>query len=363
MGKKKAWTRFLVSTLVILIAAPAITQKELEKPESLDKFNCVLCLAGHHPAGMSLSAGFNYELIRLYGKHLAARPSVFSSASPDSVIKYILRDSVRIAVLPYSDSLASSERLVCSEVLPDSTVWVTDTNNELLVRSFDKWMKTFSGTESYRRLKARFALSYEPYGRVASGKEFDAAGPYDDIVRRCAAQIGWDWRLLDALIWQESKFRIDAVNPSGAEGLLQMLPSTARRFGNDDMLDPERNIETGTAYIARIEAILKDYCDSDELVKFTLAAYVAGEGRVLDCIRYARGKGMAHATWNDLVNVMDTLRLDSDPGKDSLLVYGGIRGMETRGYVDAVYSLYDAFKIISPARSSQDPPAKHTATE
>ncbi len=363
MVKKKAWTRFLVLTLVFLVIAPAITRKEPEKPESLDKFNCVLCLRGHHPARMSLSAGFNYELIRLYGKHLSARPSVFASSSPDSVIKYILRDSIRIAVMPYSDSLVLSEKLACSAPLPDSTVWVTDVDNELLVRSFDKWMKTFSDTESYRRLKARFTPSYEPYARVASGKKFDAAGPYDDIVRRCAAEIGWDWRMLDALIWQESKFRIDAVNPSGAEGLLQMLPSTAKRFGNDDMLDPERNIETGTAYLARIESILEGYCDRDELVKFTLGAYMAGEGRVLDCIRYARGKGLAHATWNDLVNVMDTLRADRGPGKDSLLVHGGITGMETRRYVDAVYSLYEAFTVISPSRSAQDQPARHTAKE
>lgn len=363
MGIKKKAARYLIPILIVLFAAPILTQTELTKPKPLDDFNCVLCLREHHPRAMRLSTGFNFALVQNFGTAMHATPEILSGTSVDSTLKYLMRDSIRLAVLPYHDSLVSSGNFVCSRIMPDSVIWLANKENELLILSLEKWLDDFSKTSEYRSLKTRFAPSYEPIARVASGRTFDSAGPYDRLVKHYAAKLGWDWRMLEALIWQESQFRIDASSPSGAEGLMQMLPGTAHRFSNDDMLDPEKNLKAGVEYLSMLKSMMSGLCDHRDLTRFVLAAYNAGEGRVLDCFRYAKVKELPCSTWNDFEKVLETLREDKHPYADTTLRYGGIRGRQTLNYVSTVYNLYEAFRLISPGPSSQDQPSTQTKTE
>lgn len=80
--------------------------------------------------------------------------------------------------------------------------------------------------------------------------------------------------LLLAVISVESSGRSDAVSPKGAQGLMQLMPATARRFGVSDSLDPVQNIAGGARYLS----FLLDMFDQDALL--ALAAYNAGEGAV-----------------------------------------------------------------------------------
>ena len=221
----------------------------------------------------------------------------------------------------------------------------------------------FYGKSEYNAIKERFSPSYEPYARAYLGRSFSTVSPYDALIKEYAAKIGWDWRMLAALIWQESRFRIDARSGRGAEGLLQMLPSTAARFHNDDMLNPEKNISAGIEYIGKLKTIFTRFSEPKDLSKFVLAAYSAGEGRVLDCIRYARANDLPYSSWDDFEKIIDHLRDNTMAQTDTLLQYGGLRGYETVNYVSNVYSLYEAFMIISPGPSVQDQPATRKETE
>ena len=93
------------------------------------------------------------------------------------------------------------------------------------------------------------------------------------LVERIAARYSLSPALLEALVWQESRWRHDAVSPKGALGLTQLMPATARELGVDP-LDPVANLEGGARYLRS----LLDRFDGD-LVK-ALAAYNAGPGRV-----------------------------------------------------------------------------------
>ena len=75
--------------------------------------------------------------------------------------------------------------------------------------------------------------------KVANGQ----ISPYDDLFKRYAGRLGWDWRLLASIAYQESHFQPQIVAWSGAEGLMGILPATARGLGFDagDMQDPEKN--------------------------------------------------------------------------------------------------------------------------
>ena len=99
--------------------------------------------------------------------------------------------------------------------------------------------------------------------------------PFARLVERAADRHGVDPRLVHALIEVESGYRPDAVSASGAMGLMQLMPGTARRFGVADPLDPEANIEAGTRYL---RVLLDEFGPLFRLG--SLAAYHAGEPAV-----------------------------------------------------------------------------------
>lgn len=96
----------------------------------------------------------------------------------------------------------------------------------------------------------------------------------DWIIYRAGKKSGVDPRFIHAVIKQESRYDPKAVSPVGAQGLMQMMPATAKRFGLKDPFDPTANVEAGTKYL---KWLLKRF-DGD--VTLALAGYNAGEGSV-----------------------------------------------------------------------------------
>jgi len=96
----------------------------------------------------------------------------------------------------------------------------------------------------------------------------------DRIIFEVAENQGVDPRFVHAVIWQESKYDTHAKSHAGAQGLMQLMPATAKRFGCNDMNDPAQNITAGTKYLSWL---LKRFAGNVELA---LAGYNAGEGSV-----------------------------------------------------------------------------------
>ena len=96
--------------------------------------------------------------------------------------------------------------------------------------------------------------------------------PYGGLVEDAAARHRVDPLLVHAVIAVESQHRPDAVSRNGAQGLMQLMPRTARMLGVSDPFDPRANVEAGVAYLRRL---------GDEFgTVLALAAYNAGPGAV-----------------------------------------------------------------------------------
>lgn len=96
----------------------------------------------------------------------------------------------------------------------------------------------------------------------------------DEIIVAAATRYGVEPLLLFSVMHQESAFNSQAVSPKGAQGLMQLMPATAARFGVKNILDPEQNIHAAAQYLR----FLLDLFNGD--VSLALAGYNAGEGAV-----------------------------------------------------------------------------------
>src|SRR5690349_6231845 len=96
----------------------------------------------------------------------------------------------------------------------------------------------------------------------------------DRIIFEAGEKEGVDPRFIHAVIWQESKYKVDARSHAGAQGLMQLIPATAKRFGCEHPDDPQENVTAGTKYLGWL---LKRFSGNVELA---LAGYNAGEGSV-----------------------------------------------------------------------------------
>jgi soluble lytic murein transglycosylase-like protein len=95
-----------------------------------------------------------------------------------------------------------------------------------------------------------------------------------DSIKKAAGKYNLPAKLIESVIQAESNFRVDAVSPAGAQGLMQLMPGTAKELGVDDPFDVHQNIDGGSAYLRQ----MLNRFGGD--VKLALAAYNAGPGTV-----------------------------------------------------------------------------------
>src|SRR5262245_55239010 len=126
-----------------------------------------------------------------------------------------------------------------------------------------------------------FSRALAPVARASSTDEVIPADVptsgdrnIDLIIFHAGEEEGVDPRFIHAVIWQESKYKVSARSHAGAQGLMQLMPDTAKRFGCSHPDDPEDNVQAGTKYLSWL---LKRFSGN---VQLALAGYNAGEGNV-----------------------------------------------------------------------------------
>lgn len=105
-------------------------------------------------------------------------------------------------------------------------------------------------------------------------KNWQPKSNFDHLIEAAALKYSLDKEIIHAIIETESRYRVDAVSPKGAQGLMQLMPSTAKLYGITDPFDPSQNINAGTKHLK----YLLDRYRGD--LPIAVAAYNAGEGAV-----------------------------------------------------------------------------------
>ena len=156
---------------------------------------------------------------------------------------------------------------------------------------------------------------------------------YDALFQTHADTIGWDWRLLAAQAYQESRFRPNARSWAGAQGLLQLMPATGREFGVTDPNDPADNVAAAVRFLAWLQTYWDgEIADPQERLKFVLASYNTGHGHVEDARRLAVKHGDDPDRWEDVAYWL-LQKSKRAVYTDPVVKYGFARGLEPVTYV------------------------------
>ncbi len=212
-----------------------------------------------------------------------------------------------------------------------------------VVNAFNDWIAR-AEKKHLRHIMFRYLQNgrYISSHREASNKHLSS---YDGDIKVTAQKIGWDWRLLAALIYQESRFKADLESDKGAFGLMQLMPSVMSRYGIDYDSSPREQIEAGGKLIKFLDKALENkVADSVERVKFVLAAYNAGLGHVLDAQRLAQKYGKAPDLWDD--NVDYFILNKSNYLSDTCCKAGFLRGGQTYRFVEDIMERYQNYKTL-----------------
>lgn len=143
---------------------------------------------------------------------------------------------------------------------------------------------------------------------------------YDRYFREAADSIGYDWTLIAAIAFTESRFDSTAVSEVGACGVMQVMPRTLRGLGVADSLhsDSRTNIMAAARLLRSLEKQYRYIGDSDERINFVLASYNAGYGHILDAMRLARKYGKDRHVWNSSVDTFLVLKSQPEYYTDTL---------------------------------------------
>ena len=180
--------------------------------------------------------------------------------------------------------------------------------------------------------------------------------PYDGLVRPIAEEMGVDWKLVVAIMAQESQFDPNAVSWMGAVGLMQIIPRFSR-LTEEELFDEEANIREGIR-ILRQHLDHYSYLDTTNQIALALATYNAGMGHVADARRIAIDRNRDPNVWE---NVEHGLLMLMNRQFYEHARHGFARGIETSNYVRDIMNRYRMYEtIVNLASEQQDAPTRWT---
>ena len=316
------WKYLAIVALVVaaIVAAPRTTrQLALEYPPRT--LRCVIDLKGEPVRG--LTVGMNKIILREFADDHKLELEFITPTDSADYLDSLREGTVDLLVMYRADSL-HAEGFISTLPYRDSTVWVLRDDRHAEIRRLNAWISEMNGNGGIYRIGRTYQR------RV--GSSLTSISPYDALIKQNADAMGWDWRLLSAMIYHESKFINESCSDKGAVGLMQIHNE---QYSVDTLLDPAVNISIGTKYLTYLSGMFAEHgADSVECLKFALAAYNCGEGNLLKCIKTAEELGVDPTRWDNIVSIIPEVP--------------GFHGKQTIAYVREVLDTYGEYSEVYP---------------
>ena len=225
------------------------------------------------------------------------------------------------------------------------SAWVLRKNSDELESTINKWFEATNGDYTCQYLHHKYFEQEKKYSKekpkYINNKKISE---YDAYFKKYSKDLEWDWKLLASVAYQESRFNPNAKSWAGAIGLMQLMPSTAKKLGTDSlsMRKPEVSVKTAATYLKRVDNIFRFIEDKSERTKFVLASYNAGVGHIRDAMALAEKNGKSPNRWSD-VKVFVLLKAKPEFFNDPVVRHGYLRGEEVYNFVEEIMVRYQEY--------------------
>ncbi|MDR0755179.1 MAG: transglycosylase SLT domain-containing protein [Prevotellaceae bacterium] len=287
--------------------------------------------------------GYQFELIQKYCHAINRKPVFILEEDMNKRLNLLFSNNVDIVVCDTkTDSILQIKTInsVCIDENFSQACWLVNEKNNGLARNLNTWLNAYIETKEYKLSAAKYNLAR----RVNRRQTY--ISKYDDLIKKYSAEIAWDWRLIAALICQESQFTPDARSRKDAAGLMQIRRQTAKFLGFDSITGNEENIAAGIKLIKFLENYFaKDSTITEaERIKFVLAAYNSGHAKIDGFRKNTEQKGRNPDIWNDVENT--NKKENSD--KNSPSPQKHFLSKETVSFVREILERYEHYKNFFP---------------
>ncbi len=233
---------------------------------------------------------------------------------------------------------------------PQKLAWGVRKKSTDLLQVVNNWLIRFKKSAKYNIIFKKYFLNRRSTHIVDAGYNSLKGGlvsKYDDIIKKECENIDWDWKLIASLIYQESRFLPEIKSWAGAQGLMQLMPETAKTFGVHNVTSPQENIRGGIKFLKWLDkrmALRID--DPEERLKFVLASYNVGIGHVLDAMKLAEKNGKNPKIWEGNVDYYLLNKSNPKYFNDPVVEFGYCRGEEPYLYVNEILERYEHYKNL-----------------
>ena len=250
-------------------------------------------------------AGFQFELLDDFSDFLGIPLDLRVSDSLTASYQSLHDQSVDLYAGEVDTTALDSTFHYLFLKLPSATAqtyaWVIPKhdNDTSLIAAISLWMQDYHQSGELKKSYQRY-FNNKGVGRKTTPAS--SLSEYDPLIKAQAKKMGWDWRLLASIIYQESHFKPDLVSEKGAFGLMQLMPGTMENYGIDNESSVEEQLAAAGKLLMHFSRELPEsICDSVERSNFILASYNAGMGYILEARRKAERHGMNPDLWTDNV--------------------------------------------------------------
>lgn len=345
----KLWkSRYLIYPVAFLVFA-LITlspHRENEKTEHLippflasDTLVCN-ALFINHTGARGHRLGYIYELFKIFDTQQLTYTRIIPKEESSDSWSDLMTDRIDFMIInAESDTvpeLFSDEVISSIPIDEELNICVAKKERYGYIRLFNYWFTSIRQSPKFEELYAQYHKDQSVTPNYIS--------PYDKIIKERSKLLGWDWKLLAALIYQESRFNIGVSSSRGAIGLMQIKESVAKSYGIDDVYDPEENIKAGTSHLLRLQKMYRKMgADSLNAALITIATYNCGEGRMEDIMNLAEKLGHDFLVWDTLATIVPLLQ-KKDYYTDPVVKLGKFKGTETIEYMKQIRERYLYYK-------------------
>jgi membrane-bound lytic murein transglycosylase F len=292
---------------------------------------------------------------------------VTTDVNTETLIRQVATGAIEFTVARENIALLKQDAWENLEVRPVvgppvGLVWATRQGSTGLRASLNDWIAAERGGALFNTLYRKYYIDRAGYRERAASEYLTSAtgrlSQWDELTAEHAALIGWDWRLLASLMYQESMFDPRARSWAGAMGLLQLMPATAREVGVTDPYDPADNVAGGARYMQWLEERwTPDVADPEQRLRFILASYNVGRGHVMDAQRLAVKHGDDPQVWDQVAHWL-LQKSKREYFTDPVVRFGYARGLEPVTYVRKILDRYEHYRVFVAEQPTGPLPAQ-----